>query len=221
MFFSMAIFVLLFSAISTLSTSTAHAISFADPATKLKGYFNTVPFDSFYMVDSVGSETRQPGLLTNTDDPNRSHYSKDQTPVLFMDFPGVGPWSGAFTQAYINYTLKREGVSVLAGSLNTGIGVDKLWVDFGNAGSWGLKYDAAGNASGSDGATWATVREGHDDPTIWTVESSFILESSCLRVGNGTGITTFSTPEPISSSLFLLGAGTMGLKRLRRKKKVS
>ncbi len=70
---------------------------------------------------------------------------------------------------------------------------------------------------------WNSIRQ----TGLWTVDSAFqiIHKSNGNNLGSGTDSTTFTvgeaptvTPEPVSMALFGLGAGALGLKRLRRKK---
>jgi hypothetical protein len=52
---------------------------------------------------------------------------------------------------------------------------------------------------------------------LWTVNSFFSYENGTM----GTQINNFSfAPEPVSSSLFLLGAGVMFIKGFRKRRKV-
>ncbi len=178
-------------------------------STCLSGCFNVLPFDAFYMVDSVGSFTQQP------DDPfnpqGMSHYSSDQIPVLFMQVPIAGSWGGAFTQAWIDYTLYKDGAPVLHGALSGPNGQRQFWVDFGNPGSW--NSDGQGNPLKN--GSWFDIRD--SEHSIWSIYASYLENEGCDHVASGEGLTAFTTPEPVSSSLFLFGASILSIRRLRKK----
>jgi len=157
------------------------------------------------MVTGNGSTTTQPSDPTYLpSDPHfgLSKYFNYETddPWLYLKLPAA-PTSGSPTHSsiltkwyYIDPVLGAVHKEDISGGAN-----DLTTLDF-----WFTPAD------------WDTIKIKGE----WKVDATY----NWLNNGNavkrtGTGSVHFLTPEPVSMSLFGLGAGVLGLTRLRKKKK--
>jgi len=146
--------------------------------------------NAMFMTDSYGS--RNPVAQGPT---GAYLYEETAQPWLYVSLTLPGTWQGWFTQAWVQTQWYKNGEYTFYDNITLGNGVAEYWISPGN---------------------WASIHNpGYE---VWDVYTYVRFYQGCDGLGSASGYTTFHTPEPISSALFLFGAGALTVRRFRKKK---
>jgi hypothetical protein len=151
---------------------------------------NPVEFNAIYTVNADLSTTMQ------------DIFQLDETPFLYVEFSdGVGSgdvtltfWDSPTNTMYYTKTLTSWNQS-------------QLWVSL---------DDGYSDAALTNAIDWIDVRELGD----WAINVDFTTDpGSKYNEKTVSGVTGFTVvPEPVSSTLFIVGAATLGYRRFRKKR---